>query len=712
MNYSKNTGKLEDNQLDNLVCPQCHNQLIEQNEKLRCVKCDKDYPTVDGIPSFNQKEEYWCNVSKEKMKELIAKSIESGDWLKSAKELIPDYIGHIEPFDRADSQYLWPITGDSRILDAGSMWGGVTLPAAQHCKEIFAVDKTIETLAFLKIRANQMGFNNVHVVASPLQKLPFPDDFFDMVILNGVLEWVAFDQPVILEEHWGKRRTDSASYSKDPRQMQVDVLRELNRIIKPGGHIFVAIENSIGYQYLAGFPDDHVNLKYVSFLPRFLANIITKIKLNCEYRTYTYSLPGYRSLLKDGGYNDLTFYGAFPHYIAPSKIIPVEIINNWKKEVLPFESPRAPKYAKVFARLFPKDLLKHVSPSFMIIGRKDGISDTSGPRIIQLLKRTELLENFSYSNLKIIKFDGRKGDYHTANFLIFNNNESKPVYFCKICRNEKYADILKNDADNLSLINKALLNTKLCHRIPKLLFFGTIEGITFEVMDFLEGSKSNFRGHSSLSKENLNELDKLVRSGIDFLVEFQKCTRVKDVDASPYLTSVIEKQKDILQRNGKLTSDVNSNIINLVKEIQSLGGLSIPICAVHGDYDFYYNILFDDHESKVVDFEHFEVEGLPFLDLAALILTPILINETFLKSGLDLRSFMDKNNLNNYIINWLNLYSKLSGISTKIIRVFAKIAALEQQTKNYPYYRDPSTFPMYNEKMFKELLSFDIECDR
>ena len=136
--------------------------------------------------------------------------------------------------------------------------------------------------------------------------------------------------------------------------------------------------------------------------------------------------------------------------------------------------------------------------------------------------------------------------------------------------------------------------------------------------------------------------------------------------------------------------------------------MSIHLCAVHGDYDFYYNILFKESEVKIVDFEHFEPEGLPFLDLSTLIFNPILMNYE-LEAGMPFHSFMDKYNLRPYVVKWLNLYAELSGVPTDILNIFAQIAALRQQTKEYPYYRNPSTFPMYQWKTFIELLSLEIE---
>ncbi|GAI15387.1 unnamed protein product, partial [marine sediment metagenome] len=182
-------------------------------------------------------------------------------------------------------------------------WGGITIPTAQYHKEVYVIDKTLETLEFLDIRAKQIGFENIHTVGASLRNLPFPDNFFDLVILNGVLEWVALDEDIVLEKQWqgtgrGLHLKQTKRYSENPKEIQLKVLREMNRVLKPRGSLYLAIENRIGYIYLAGWPDDHMNLPFICFLPRFLANAITKLFLHCQYRTYVYTISGYRSLLK------------------------------------------------------------------------------------------------------------------------------------------------------------------------------------------------------------------------------------------------------------------------------------------------------------------------------------------------------------------------------------------------------------------------------
>ena len=64
---------------------------------------------------------------------------------------------------------------------------------------------------------------------------------------------------------------------KDPRQMQLEFLTKVYRSLKDGGQLMLAIENKLSYTYLLGRPDPHVNLKFTTFLPRFVSNIISKI---------------------------------------------------------------------------------------------------------------------------------------------------------------------------------------------------------------------------------------------------------------------------------------------------------------------------------------------------------------------------------------------------------------------------------------------------
>lgn len=690
--------------LNNLICPNCRSALIKKNTELHCLICKKGYPIVNGIPDFRKENKYWCNVNRNKMQELNRLAKESGDWLGAARKILPQYASHFIPFERADCQFLWPCTKDSRILDAGSMWGGITIPAAQFHNEVYAVDKTEETLEFLKTRAEQMGFDNIYTIASGLQKLPFPNGFFDLVILSGVLEWVACDEEIILERDWkkfgcGLRPEKKVKYTENPKRVQIRVLQEMRRILKPGGALYLAIENRIGYLYLAGYPDAHMNLPFISFMPRFVSNAITKLILNCEYRTYVYTIPGYKSLLKQSGFKYTHFYAAFPHYIKPSEVVPLSLIKNLKEKI---KSTKG-SFNRILLTLIPKSLLKWLSPSIIAIAFKE--FSRNEPRLIQVLRKTGLLTN-SFSSVRIAKCDSRSGNDLTANYWVYADNKDQPKYFCKICRNRKSVEVLDTESKNLKTVDLLLKGTELSCNIPKLAYYGTIDDITFMVMEYIDARKSIFAFNGRL-KRRLKSLDKEIKMAIRFLASFQKQTITRKVKAVPYLISFLENNEKILEKQNLLTKDVVTSLNKLKKKINQFSGLTIPLCAQHGDYDLFHNVLFAENGIRILDFEHFEREALPFLDLATLLFNPILLSCEYQNNNLPLSVLLDRYNLKTYYIDkWFDLYGKLSGIPKGLLQLVPALAAVEQKTRKYPVYRNPETFPI--NVAFKEFLRLGV----
>jgi aminoglycoside phosphotransferase (APT) family kinase protein len=410
--------------------------------------------------------------------------------------------------------------------------------------------------------------------------------------------------------------------------------------------------------------------------------------------------------LKTSGFENSKFYGTFPHYINPALIIPFDEVKCWKKEI--FQDLKSPWSA--VSKMFPKNLLKFFSPSFVVISQKpDGpLTGTQyEPRIAQLCRRANLIQQ-SVSQYKIIKLRGRSGNHHAANYLFCFDNGSPTTYFCKISRNDAYKDIIANEAKNIQIVTQLLKDKEIHANVPVFLFFDTVDNIPFLVTTCLTGKYVPFIPKAHISKMDLKTLDHFMQQAIDFLVKFQKSTQHASVDAVPYLLTTIKKQQEALEKNRISTPEIQSLLIRLIDEITTARKTSLPLCAVHGDYDFYHNILFDGKQVNVVDFEHFEQEGLPFLDLATLLLNPFLISYEKIPNQNSFSEFLKSNNIQNYLTEWVRYYAEQSGISKELLCFFGPLAALEQQTKNYPYYREARTFPMRQEKIFIELLSFRI----
>ena len=103
-----------------------------------------------------------------------------------------------------------------RVLDLGSGAGTDSLIAAQMVGEkghVTGIDMTPQMLARARAAAAEMGASNVEFVESEAERLPFPDESFDVVVSNGVIDLIP---------------------DKDA------VFAELFRVLAPGGRIQIA----------------------------------------------------------------------------------------------------------------------------------------------------------------------------------------------------------------------------------------------------------------------------------------------------------------------------------------------------------------------------------------------------------------------------------------------------------------------------------------
>ena len=134
----------------------------------------------------------------------------------------PDELAHVpdtavESFAGVANPWeLGRLAPGSRVLDVGSGAGTDSLIAAQMVGKqghVTGIDMTPEMLAKARAAAAEMGVSNVEFVESEAERLPFPDESFDVVISNGVIDLIP---------------------DKDA------VFGELFRVLAPGGLIQIA----------------------------------------------------------------------------------------------------------------------------------------------------------------------------------------------------------------------------------------------------------------------------------------------------------------------------------------------------------------------------------------------------------------------------------------------------------------------------------------
>jgi ubiquinone/menaquinone biosynthesis C-methylase UbiE len=321
----------------------------------------------DGIPRFVAPDYYWGEHRRVNATALLDEAEQRG-WREASEARFADdrnFLLSVLDWQRA----AWlPIVGldrDAVALDVGCGHGAITESLARTLGEVYAVDAIPERIAFTALRLRQEALSNVRIVQASALRLPFPDKLFDLIVVNGVLEWVG---------EWDLEGT--------PRAVQLGFLRGLRRLLKEDGILVIGIENRYGYSAFLG-AGDHSGLAYTSLMPRFMATACLKLNrrphhrttLNArrQYRTYTYGQSGYRRLLAAAGFGQTRFYWSDPGYNEPYHLIPLQrhsILEHLRAmRMEPTDALRASGWRHRVKRLFGSSL-RFFAPEFVIFARQ------------------------------------------------------------------------------------------------------------------------------------------------------------------------------------------------------------------------------------------------------------------------------------------------------------------------------------------------------
>ncbi|MFZ2484905.1 MAG: class I SAM-dependent methyltransferase, partial [Minisyncoccia bacterium] len=260
---------------------------------------------VEGIPFFSE-DRYWGKAPKEELEKAI-KFIEENGW-DTFKNHYKNKFDLTFEENRADWRFVLPLPQDFSVLDAGAGMGRISIPLARAAKKVTALDQSFLRMKFLKLRAQKEGLKNIEVCVGDIFDAKFPPESFDLIVMNGLLEWVG--------------ATDRFTH---PREAQLESLRIARRLLKNGGCLYIGIENRFALSYLRG--RDHSGLYFTSYMPRLLANAYSMLRRGRPYDTYTYSRRGYDKLIRESGFENIDFYLPHPGYNLPRIMIPYNNLN-------------------------------------------------------------------------------------------------------------------------------------------------------------------------------------------------------------------------------------------------------------------------------------------------------------------------------------------------------------------------------------------------
>lgn len=136
-------------------------------------------------------------------------------------------------------------SGFHNVLEIGSGCGAITRFLGEQGGVVDAVEGSLRRAEITRMRCRDL--ENVTVIQSDFNVLHLPKDYYDLAVLTGVIEYA------------GKFSKDG----EDPMEAAVAMLGRITGSLRPGGSLVIAIENRLGFKYIAGAGEDHFSRPWV-----------------------------------------------------------------------------------------------------------------------------------------------------------------------------------------------------------------------------------------------------------------------------------------------------------------------------------------------------------------------------------------------------------------------------------------------------------------
>jgi len=291
-------------------CPNCQKELVRGSTPevaATCSVCKKSWTSKDGLMMFSD-DKYWGEIPEAEMRVLVedvrANGFESA--IKRFRDKDPERFQFIFDHSRADWRFGIDLKPTDRVLDVGCGLGAHTFALCDEVAQVVSFDLSYLRAKFVQQRAAFEHKDNIQTFVGDFINVPLPENSFDVIVWNGILEWIGQDKKF-----------------DDPYDVQVWALQKCFRLLRPGGRLYIGIENRIALTYWVG-GRDHIGLSFTSVMPRWMARLYCRLRIKKDYRTYTHSKGGYERLLKKAGFPSVRVMMPYPGYNEPRLLIPFD----------------------------------------------------------------------------------------------------------------------------------------------------------------------------------------------------------------------------------------------------------------------------------------------------------------------------------------------------------------------------------------------------
>ncbi len=581
------------------VCPECLAEVRPSGTVLECSTCQLIYPIVDGIPVFAQSSEsQYGTIAREDVSGIIRLCEEHG-WEKGLAAFLEsqplakaDFLArYMFPEARAGGKLLLNLDTSARVLDLGCGSGTLTVNLARSVSEVIGVDAGLSQLRLVYLRAKEAGLCNLRLVcAGDRQHLPFPAESFDIVFLNGVLEWVGCNRP------------------GNPRDLQRGFLADVHRVLKADGEIYIGIENRLGHPYLRGGRDEHTSMRFVTVVPRPIANLLSLWQTGKPYRVYTYSRMGYRKLLREAGFSISHFYLPRPNYRIISELVDGEPRSKLEGGFRIKNHLKGLQNHWVKARLYP-----YLAHSYVIIAAKAHLQPSLVEQAVEQLEGWLSRHGAKASKLKParIRITGT-----SAAVITVMDEKGSSRFVMKIPFHPQSGKRLARQFETLqTLLERAPSFSSLRAVLPAPIVKLECQGQTVFVESLCPGFDL------SLCYKSADNLQRIFRLGLEFLLNLYRDTNSRPSYRSATWESWLEERESSL--DSIIHASYRDRWRKLIGSVRDYFQQAPPsLVWMHGDF-WPGNLLVNeagDRLTGVVDWAFSDSEGIPLIDLFHLLL--------------------------------------------------------------------------------------------
>ena len=266
--------------------------------------------------------------------ELETIAISSGSW---------PILYHLSPLRRNLIEW-YPFEKGAKVLELGSGCGAITGALLNRGLKVTCVDlsKRRSTINALRHKEAEDLVIRIRTMDDYLEET---QEKFDYVLLLGVFEY--------------------ASVFTGHINAHEELLNKINRVLMPGGTVFIAIENRLGLKYFAGAREDHTGV-FFDGIQGYSNPLGPK----------TFSRNELINIAHHNGFST-EFYYPYPDYKFPIQIfsdnrLPKlgELSRNWHS----FDSPRLNLFNETaaFDSIIRAGLFPEFSNSFLVKLTKGG----------------------------------------------------------------------------------------------------------------------------------------------------------------------------------------------------------------------------------------------------------------------------------------------------------------------------------------------------